>query len=351
MPIAANALNISQKGVVMFDSTSIFTQGANPLFFNISMAYSAGTFTVQGSNGTALSATNPGYVTLQNPATPGQLSTILVTANQTFTDGTSGTIAGMKFGLPYGGTDVSWGANNMPLFLYAVVKSDATAIAFMVSRNPCARVAPAAAGIGQSGAVVNVSQTDMFSLAAITTSNYAGQPALYLGCFQARYTAGSPSFYTIQTLTLGIDGMGLNYNSHNFTMPTGTNGAATGKYFLDNGGTAPSWTTQGYNYIVNSDGNVQMGMSGTTTSVSGTGAVAAEIVLPYLTANQDNPSIGLLVANSLGGVLFGLTGLAPSNQIFYQMFINGNSITLNTAFVNTFANTITANIKYMAYSP
>ena len=68
---------------------------------NIGIAYSGGTFTVQGADGNALSSTNPGYINLQS-TTAGRQIKIAVTSNQTFTDGSSGTIDNQRFGLTTG---------------------------------------------------------------------------------------------------------------------------------------------------------------------------------------------------------------------------------------------------------
>lgn len=319
----SNAINHTQIGPVMFNGTSLFTQGAYPLCHNIGFSYSAGTFTVQGSDGTALGTSNPGYIIVNNGTTPGQLKTLLVTANQTFTDGAGGTTATQRFGLVSG--DV-WGANDLPFFLYAVQKSDQTAIAFMISRNPAAKLAPLAASIGQSGAVVNVGQGDFFSLAAITTSQYASQPCIYLGCFRMRFVGASNS-WTVQAIDSTKDGIGLNFNSTPFSMPTGVQGDASGSFFYTSGGTAPIWSSQQLNYTVRQDGTILINFSANTNTTPGAGAAGTSIGMPFTIPTVQQPLIGILWQNTSANVNQALQPITQSGTpaFLVNIFSNGGT--------------------------
>lgn len=242
---------------------------------NIGMSYSAGTFTVCSADGTALSASNPGYVTLQSK-TAGLLKIVTVTANQTFTDGSAGQIDNMRWGVS---TGVNW-ANDMPFYLYAILNDAENAVAFAISRIPNRVTSPVAAGIGKAGAVVNTGQGDMFSLANITVADYESNPCLCIGSFRMQF-AGATDSYTVQALNSG-DGIG-NFNEQTqFTYPASQNGNATGSYFLANGGTAPIWADQASAYYIDRFGRISWIFSsdGINVTTDGVGAVALRAAMP-----------------------------------------------------------------------
>lgn len=243
---------------------------------NLGIALSGGTFSVQGARA-ALSQDNAAYVGIQDVVAPGLQRVYRVIANQTFTDGSAGTTDNQRFGLLTGNV---WGANDIPFFLYAVENDAQTAVAFMISRNPAAQVAPAAASIGKSGAVVNVDQNDFFSLANITVGDYDGNPCTYIGCFRMRFVGATDS-WTVQTLVAGTDGIGMNFNNKLFNFPVAVQGAAAGSFFLANGGTAPIYTTQQITYGIYRSGTVLINVSLETNSTAGAGAVNAIMTIPY----------------------------------------------------------------------
>ena len=352
MATTTNAVNCTQLGQVMYSGASgVWSQGAKLGAYNIGFTYSGGTFTVAGSDGTALSATNPGYVVFPG-ATAGNLITIPVTANQTFTDGSGGTIAGMKFGLPYGGSDVSW-ATNMPFFCYAVAKSDRSAVAFMVSRKPNATRAPVAANIGKSGSVVNVSQEDFFSLASITVADYASQPAVYIGCFECQYTAAGTSYYTVQSFTAGVDGAGLDFDNGSFLYPVASNGAATDTHWMANGGTAPVWTTKQMGYQIFRNGQVKIYLSQTAISTAGVGAVNARLTLPYAVVTQEVNCFGSGAPITAAGninTLVNFQAAVSAPQIYLQFFVSNNVFQTNANITSTAFNDFPACVGYNAYT-
>lgn len=276
---------LASAGIASFDSSQ-FTVDANGWVqiqgditggqvSNIGIAYSGGTFTVQGYDGTALSASNPGVVWLQDKTTPGRLRRYLVTANQTFTDGAAGTTDNQRFGLT---TGVNW-SNDLPFFLYAVTNDALDTINFMISRNPCATSSPAAASIGKTGAVVNVGQGDFFSLADVTVADYESNPCLCIGSFRMTFVGATDS-WTVSALSVS-DGVGQFNDQTLFTVPSGVNGAASGKYFQNNGGTAPGFTTSNYTYKLGRDGVIICFLSLDICNVVGLGAVELRLMLPY----------------------------------------------------------------------
>jgi len=275
--------SVNNNGISSYNSTD-FTIDANgyvsliPVtstqFANLGISYSAGTFTVCGYNGTALSASNPAIVWLQDKATPGLLKKYTVTANQTFTDGAAGTTDNMRWGLTTGVN----AATDIPFYLYAVGDDTQASISFMISRIPHAATSPVAASIGKSGAVVNVGQGDFFSLASVTVADYESNPCLLLGSFRMQFVGATDS-WTVQTLSI-TDGIGEYQDKKTFSMPRGQFGAASGKYFYDNGGTAPDISAAFYNYRIDRTGHVQMDFGG-NTDTAGVGAVLLKLAVPF----------------------------------------------------------------------
>lgn len=284
-----------------FENTSGTFQFANRVRLigghceNIGIAYSAGTFTVQGADGVALSATNPAYVILQSKATPGNLVKYTITANQTFTDGASGTTATQRFGLTAGIN----ASVDIPFYLYAVGDDTEAVIAFMIGRVPQYGDSPVSTKIGVSGAVVNVSQSDLFSLANITTTSYDTNPCLVIGSFRMRFV-GATNSWTVQALNT-FDGIGNFQENISFIFPVGQFGAASGKAFADNGGTAPADTSMGYGYRIEKNGYCQTQIVFPSATTAGVGAVDLVWVLPIATR---------------GGVsAYGFTGASSLNSI------------------------------------
>ena len=288
MATTTNAVNATQLGPQMYDGLGHWTQGAYPMCHNLGISYSAGTFTVSGNDGTALSSTNPGYVVLQSKANSGLLKTILVTANQTFTDGSSGTTDNARFGLV---TAVNW-SNDIPFYLYAVMDDTESAIAFMISRMPHATSSPASTSISKSGSIINVSQADFFSLANVTLTSYDSNPCINLGSFRMQFIGATDS-WTVQSLSYG-DGIGQYNDQTIFTMPTGVNGSAASTYFQSNAGTVPQFNAgaSGVFYYVRRNGQCNVIIELNTCTVAGVGAQALNPTIPYNDATGQDGIFG-----------------------------------------------------------
>lgn len=308
------------------------TSASAPGVTNIGIAYSGGTFTVRSANGSSLSGTNIGYVTLQSKGTPGNLVTIAVTADQTFTDGSGGGLDNARFGVT---TGVNW-AQDMPYFLYAVMDNTEAAIAFMISRNPCATVSPASTGISKSGSIINVNQADFFCLPNVTITDYDVNPCLCIGSFRMQF-AGATDSWTVQTLNT-TDGIG-NFNDQIvFTFPTGQNGAASGTYILAGAGTEPTWTTNAMVYSIQKNGLVKYNFNGQTANVAGVGAQTLAPILPYAVSsqNQEDSWAGRSRTNATGGT--------------YQITVscNSSSATVTSIYTSAFPTILYTNASVAA---
>src|SRR3990167_1437582 len=267
-----NNFGITRAGVLDFSGAN------NPEWVsNLGFSYSAGTFTIHDAQGTALSATNPAWVTLQSKASPGRLQTYKVTANQDFIDDAGASeIIGNLFGVV---TGVAW-AQDMPFYLYAVGNDAETAIAFMISRIPHATRSPVAAAIGAPDDAVSDSVGDFFSLDSLDESLFDENPCLCIGSFRMRMSSSDD--HTVQTLT-DQDGIGRFHEDTSFTMPAAQNGAggaapAAGTYLLANGGTAPVFTANSYTYFIKKSGLCHLiyGFTG-DGGTDGSGAVQTRI--------------------------------------------------------------------------
>ena len=249
-----------------------------PGVVNLGITYSAGTFTVTSATGVALSAANPGYVTLQSK-TSGLVKTITVTADQSFIDDVgASTIIGNLFGLTTGVAVTV----DMPFFIYAVLNDAQTAVSFMISRIPSATQSPAVGNIGKTGSAVADTQGSFFALGNPTVADYDANPCLLVGSMRMRMSAADD--WTVQAL-LGQDGIGQFQQGKQFSFPRGQFGAAASKVFLNNGGTAPDDAGGGYTYFIKSDGTCTLYLGFNTIETAGVGAVNLRLALPYACLN------------------------------------------------------------------
>ena len=275
-----NAINSSNND---FELSSGTLQFANRVRLNggyaenIGIGLSAGTFSIQGADGNALSATNPGYINLPSKSVPGKQLKIAVTANQTFIDDAgASTIVGNLFGLT---TGIAF-AQDVPFWIYAVLNDSENAISFMISRYSGTTTSPASANIGKTGSAVADTQGSFFALGNPTVTDYDANPCINIGSIRMRMSASDD--WTVQTLGNG-DGIGKFQFGVAFAMATGQFGAASGKYFKDNGGTAPAFTTTSFNYFFSDlSGFFKYYFEGTNVSTDGVSAVTLQLALPYI---------------------------------------------------------------------
>jgi len=244
---------------------------------NLGLTLASNTLSVASADGTALSASNKGYVILPGKTNPIQFLRISVEANQGFIDsGGVSEISGNLFGLTTGVA----ATNAVGFYIYAVLNDDEDAVAFMISRVPNLRLSPAVAEIGAPDDPVADKQHSFFSFDNIDETKYDANPCVMVGSLNMTKTAGDD--WTVATASTEY---GIGYFNQNkmFRMPTGHFGAASGKYFVDNGGTAPGFSDNNYLYMVNPlENTCTLYLYFSNVNVAGVGAVDAQLACPYI---------------------------------------------------------------------
>lgn len=287
-------------------------------------------------NVTSLSASNSGWISY--PHTSGQWLSQPVTADQ---------------GISSGGLKGRWGTtasvaygSDMP-FAIGVCSSDGTAanIRFFLTRNPAMKLTPANTNnIGIDGtAPVTSDQGNIVLFGTGANTGYNSRPCRIIGAVRATCDATAGGVWTITAADTG-DGIGTFYNfgSRVFTMPISQNGATAGKYFADNGGTAPTFTSENtYNYSVQMDGlvNIQFLFHNTAGGTAGAGAVAAQLALPAtpLSLGAQSNFIGAGYAQGTSVATLGTLFAAPATP-------NLISLEYQTVIVTTTASILNSNL-------
>ncbi len=340
------AKNINNAGLASFDS-DLFTVDSGTGFVsltaptsgqlqNLGISNTAGTlFTVFSANGTALSSSNPAFVTLQNLNPAGQLVTYKITANQTFSQAD---IATNNFGLTNGVAN----ATDLPFFLYGVGNARSgvnpqTIMTFMVSRFPNTVVSPIAGKIAKAGSAVANSQGSFFALdSTITVADYATSPCVCLGSF--RMTWLNTNNWVITAFDQ-LDGIGTFQENRRFDLSPGQFGAAAGKFFKDNGGTAPQFTTNLFDWNIQRNNQLTFYATISAVTVNGVGAVPLLFALPY----ECHGNAAGSYFTQINGPTF-ITGTnqisTPSNNNNLQFAFNGSLTPLNNQDMATANNFI-----------
>lgn len=325
----------NDAGIASFDDNLFITDTdgyttstaivATPGVSNLGIDYNGGTgvFTVTSADGTALSATNPAYVTMQSKSDAGKLITIKVTANQDFIDDVGASeIINNLFGLD---TGIAYG-NSIPFYIYAVTNDSENAIAFMLSRIPHRTISPLLANIGDPSSSVADTQGSFWSLEDITETEFDENPCLLVGSFRMQMSASDD--WTLLTLDES-DGIGQFQEKKGFTMPTGVFGSASGTFWQANAGTEPTFNTGGISYVMGLDGIVDFECDlGNVNNVT-SGSQTLSLTLPYISLTGGDGMIGHYVTGATRRVTMGTVN--GGTQFITAIFFDGGT----TPFVNT----------------
>jgi hypothetical protein len=315
LAIVGNTLQGYSTGVLTFLSDDYNNSGVK----NLGISLSAGAITVDDMYGEGLSADNPAFATIASVNTPGLSVSFPITAAQTIA---SGGIKG-RWGTT---ASVAWGSV-MPLALGITWKNDdpTTARCFF-ARNPAMTTTPASTNnIGIDGTAPATSdQSNIVLFGSSANTGYNSCPCIIIGSVRATCDNSAGGVWTIATLDNG-DGICNFYNflERIYTMPIGQNGAASGKYFINNGGTAPTFTnSNSYVYKINRNGDcwVSFRFSNSSGGTLGSGVVntllAAPVSADALSSNERVKGTAYMIAISVNTV--GICEIAgASNQIFF----------------------------------
>ena len=300
------------------DKIVIGLTGATEGVVNLGIDYNVGTgvFKVTSQDGTALSTTNPGYVTLPRVAGLGKSITVKVIADQQFIDGNGasqiiGNIWGLTSGIAY--------PNAMPFWLYGVINDAENKIQFMISRVPQNNITGVAARIADPSAANATLQGDFFSFEDIDQTQFEQNPVVLIGSFLMTMDASDD--WTVLSPLAARDGIGQFQETSQFIFSPGTFGAANiNTFMLDNGGTAPTFLNLLYNWHMSIDGfvNIQINCNGDDMIDDGAGTVTSRVATPF---NPTSTSVfGTMEVTNAGG--------ATQLPAFVQMDLGSNFMSL-----------------------
>lgn len=317
---------------------------------NLGMGYAAGVTTIYDAQGTTLSTSNPGWITMPS-VTHGQMVALQVQANFTFNDDAHASSDFTNIG--YGITETANWAEDVPFFLYAVNKADAHftgadgASTLAVARHPWHRFTPIANRLTTTAgaALTTDDENTMMLLGDYTLANYNALPCVCIGAFRMQWSTATDD-WTVQTLGAS-DGIGFQQVIRTCMMtwnfPTGQMGAASGTHWMDNGGTAPVWAAGSvaqYKYHLN--GQIEYwGNNGGDGGTDGAGAVSCKLATPFtpnfISASRNH----MLGTGFLAGVTIGndeeLVGPRMEHAtpaVYFFSGQNGDDPILNSDFAN-----------------
>jgi hypothetical protein len=292
--------------------TAWMQSGINCFFWNLSFTHAAGTMTLAGSDGTALSATNPGYVIMPSNATEGRMVLHKVVANDTLT---VSAMTGSLFGTT---TAIAW-ADALPLYVGFMADSSDANLEPIISRLPHIGVSPASsANIGDPSSATADVEYSVFAWNDITEGDYQDMQVGLIGSVRAT-KAVTTNAWTLTALD-SKDGAGRFNDNRPHVMPLAQNGAAAGTVIFINGGVAaPTFSVTEYQYVIQRDGvcNVIMHIAG-DGGTDGNGAVETLVALPYAADNivsTDYQPCGSFVCTSAtGGDQVGVATTKPNSN-------------------------------------
>lgn len=338
----ANNFGVSQADASMFTVTSGYWKIINPsssvVASNLGLSLSGGVLTLSAQDGTALSTTNPGYVSMPVKTSQGLTQIIRITTNFTLRDSTAGsgsTVNNNRFGLDSNGTP-NFAAI---MYVYIALADDGTTYKPFISRYPHYKKMPVSGSIFSNATATANLESDFLCWDNITNTDYDGNPCVNIGSFQMLKNSGSND-WTFQAL---LPYNGINRYNEEAQRPTFFNqsGAATNTYFIPNGGTAATGGSVPYQYRIFRNGVVHCeAWTETPFNGNGAGAQLAKFTLPYLPKGVN------VIAGS------GLFSASGGDQILTPL-LNGNSFVMYRTAVGvglTWANVTTATTMALSWN-
>lgn len=312
---------------------------------NLKLKYSSATLKIVGEDDADLSSTNVGYLKMNFGQT---VKKFTITSSPSFVDGASGNMVDQEFGIT---KTRDWGYDRLQ-YIYATYNSSDT-LYFFTSPDPTKTTTPTtAAEIGyHSNPSTNNADTDIFVWTATNvTVTLQSRPCVLLGSY--RHTWNGTTYYWNVTTLGNSDGIGRFNVGTRLRTPLGQMGAASGKHFKDNGGTAATYTGASELYYCMDPSGWALGIFHFTNSVGGTagsGAVAVQLSTPYKNLGMDAPARG--TATIANGASIGTTAACSlSNGLDYITFSYQTTIvTTLTTLTNANQNDVSRQISGQIY--
>lgn len=340
-------MEFSNNAGASFTALADFEQSVQPgQVANMSINLSAGTFKVTSADGTAFSGANQGLVTLADDTDAGKIKTSVVTADQSFIDGSGvSEIVGNTFGTTSG---VAW-AQEVPFYIYAVTNDAQDEIAFMISRDPAATLSPVAAEIGAPDDPVADTENSFFSFENLDETLFDDNPCGAIGTIRMQKDVTDD--WTVEVISYR-DGISKFHEESWFGMPVGQNGAASTKYFLDNGGTAPAFTNNEYIYRIERSGAIHVAFRFASVSSAGAGSVTTEMALPIADGDY-YPTImkGPAYSDNLAGMASYMvdTGITGAGQEKHYRFRRNDGGVLENDELTLAGHLVSGTFSYLGF--
>lgn len=254
---------------------------------NIILSKAGTTNKIVGLNGSDLSIVNPAYVLIDGG---GANNYAKFEDSPSYVDGISGTIIGQEFGITNG---VDWVQDRL-ISIYATNDSTGKGYVFSTFDTQMKITPSTAAEIGyENNPSTNNDDSDIFVWTATdVTTSLQSRPCKRIGTKRVRWTA-TGTFWTTQALT-SKDGIGNFNKEKNFYMSISQMGATSGKYTLDNGGTAPTYgltNVIAYNALDNGWMRCKIDFSNSASNTPGSGVQALKFALPFVNKGQVDSGI------------------------------------------------------------
>ncbi len=292
--------------------------------YNIGINYSSPTFKVTSSDGTALSATNPGYVVLPSTSSAGYKVVHEITSDISFDDdsGTSD-LTGNTWGTT---TTVAWNSA-MPMFIYAVAEDANASATFMISRVPHRTTAPASGNIAKSGSAVASTQGSFFAIdSGVTVTAFDGNPCIVVGSFRITKNDAANDDWTVTALT-AQDGIGRFQEEVTFSLPADQNGASSANLSSSVGGdTIPTFNNTAASYKIARNGLCEHFWNYNNISSGGSGTGILRIHIPFTNSysvSWANPAGNMIFLNQAGGTWTTLVPRIYNTLLYFEVVFSG----------------------------
>ena len=318
--------------------TNWMQQGNNCFFWNLSFTHSAGTLTLAGADGTALSTTNPAYVSMPSNVTAGRMVVYTITANETLTvSDMTGNILGTT-------AAIAWG-NSLPLYVGFMADASDANLEPVISRIPNLQISPSSsANIGDPASATADLETSVFAWNDITEANYQSKQLGFIGSLTAT-KAITTDAWTLDALT-SYDGVGRWNSTTTFTLPVSQNGAESTTYFTATAGVEPKFATNNASYSMSRDGLVNCFLTYTTVNNTPSGAQNLEPVLPISNKVGFIGEVGRFNVSG-SSTIYGMSGTVNgSSHKIQNIYLNGTTTIITNATFAT-SDSISIHITYL----